>query len=234
MRICAIIPAYNEAAEIGTVVSRVRAKGIDAVVIDDGSSDESGAIAREHGAVVIVHQEKRGKGRSLRHGFDYALAQGYEGVVTLDGDGQHDVDDIDVFLARAAANNACVIVGTRMRNPAGMPLLRFLVNKTMSSLISASCGQVIPDTQCGYRFIGTNVLRAIALSSSDFEIESEVLVQSSRQGFSIHSVPIKTIYRNESSKIDPLFDTIRFFIFMGRVLCAGKANARQRHIRKPH
>ena len=203
MKICAIIPAHNESENIGLLVEKLKRKGLDVVVIDDGSSDGSGSIAREKGAHVIIHEQKKGKGNSLREGFEYALNQNSDGVITLDGDGQHDVDDIDMFIEKTKQNPVCVINGTRMDNPKGMPLLRLLVNRVMSSMITTVCKQKIPDTQCGYRFIHIDILRLLKLSSSDFEIESEVLIQSSRNGAKIYSVPIKTIYCNESSKINP-------------------------------
>ena len=216
MRICAIIPVYNEAERIGRLVTDLKRQNFDVVVIDDGSNDNSGWIAKEKGAVVITHQKKSGKGLSLRDGFDYAVRQNYHGVITIDGDGQHDVDDIPRFVEKAKDGPNCVITGSRMENPRGMPFIRLIVNKLMSVLISFVCKQRIPDTQCGFRFIGGEVLKSIHLSSSDFEIESEVLIKASKKGFKIYSVPIKTIYSNECSKINPLTDTVRFFVYIFR------------------
>ncbi len=86
----------------------------------------------------------------------------------------------------------------------------------MSILISAVCRQKIADTQCGYRYIAAPILKNISLVSSDFEIESEVLIQASRHGFKIYSVPIKTIYGCECSKINPIIDTFRFLVYIIR------------------
>ena len=86
----------------------------------------------------------------------------------------------------------------------------------MSGLISSVCRQRIPDSQCGYRYIAAPILRKISLLSSDFEIESEVLIQASKNGFKIYSVPIKTIYRGECSKINPIIDTFRFIVYIIR------------------
>ena len=216
MKWCIVIPVYNEAERLGDLMTSLKQKNYDIVVIDDGSRDSSGLIAKEKGAFVITHKKKSGKGLSLRDGFDYAVKQNYDGVITMDGDGQHDVGDIDKFINKARENQDCVITGSRMENYRGMPFIRFLVNKTMSIMISFVCKQKIPDTQCGFRFIGTTVLKKISLSSSDFEIESEVLIKASKKGFKIYSVPIKTIYNNECSKINPFIDTIRFFVYLIR------------------
>jgi hypothetical protein len=85
-------------------------------------------------------------------------------------------------------------------------------------MISLFCRQHIPDTQCGFRLIKTNVLRAIKLESSDFEIETEELIKASKKGFKIASVDIQTIYRDEVSKIQPVRDTVRFIAYLWREL----------------
>jgi glycosyltransferase involved in cell wall biosynthesis len=214
MKICIVIPAHNEAKKIGEIVHAIKARGLDTVVIDDGSTDHSDAIAKNNGAVVIVHPAKQGKGVSLRDGFQYAVTQNFDGVIAMDGDGQHAIEDIDVFIQKAQQYPDSVISGNRMSHCPTMPLIRRLVNRFMSSVISSICHQRIADSQCGFRYIGTKVLRSIHLSSTEFEIETEVLIKSARKGFKIYSVPIQTIYRDESSKINPFTDTIRFFRYI--------------------
>ncbi|MFA5060439.1 MAG: glycosyltransferase family 2 protein [Candidatus Omnitrophota bacterium] len=218
MKVCVTIPAYNEAAAIGPLVEEIKKKNLSVVVIDDGSTDNTGDIARRAGAFVLRHENKKGKGASLRDGFAYALKENFDGVLTMDGDGQHAPEDIDLFLAKASQHPRSIILGSRMDNPRGMPLIRFLTNKIMSAVISRIAKQDMPDTQCGFRFISTAVLREVQVASSDFEAESEILIESNRKSFKIYSVPIKTIYRNEKSKINPLMDTIRFVKYLLRTL----------------
>lgn len=213
MKICAIIPVHNEENAIGGIVDSLIKKNIIVVVIDDGSLDNSRKIAADKGAVVISNESKNGKGTSLRKGFDYAIKEGFDGVVTVDGDGQHDVNDFEKFINFAKDNKDIVVNGNRMTDAKGMPFVRRLTNKFMSALISIACKQTIPDTQCGYRYIGADVLKKMNLCSSQFEIETEILMKASKKGFKIYSVPIKTIYRNEVSKINPLKDTIRFIVY---------------------
>lgn len=218
MNVCIVIPAYNESRAIGRIVEEVRSRGWPVIVIDDGSSDHSGMIAREKGAEVIMHPCKQGKGVSLRDGFAYAIKNGFDGVIAMDGDGQHAIEDVEVFLRKAQEDPESVISGNRMANCRSMPWLRFFVNHFMSWTISLICHQHVPDSQCGFRYIGTKVLQRIDLRSSEFEIETEVLIQASRQGFKIHAVPIQTIYRDELSKINPVRDTIRFFRYIAKEL----------------
>lgn len=220
MNICIVIPANNESYTIGFLAESLSKKGFDVVVIDDGSKDETGVIAQEKGAIVIRHNEKKGKGYSLREGFQYALDRDYDAVIIMDGDGQHEVSEIDRFLVEAQKNKRCVIVGNRMVNTKGMPFVRYCTNRFMSWLISLTCGQSIADTQCGYRYIHCDILKAIDLTSRDFEIETEILMKACQKGFKVRNVPIKTIYRNEESKINPFKDTIRFFTYFIKEICS--------------
>ena len=132
----------------------------------------------------------------------------------MDGDGQHSIADMDRFIEKFSRQRSGVIVGNRMSNPTGMPLIRRWTNQFMSFLISSICRQAIPDTQCGYRLIGTDVLKAVELTSHDFEIETEVLIKASKKNFPISSVPIASIYSGQTSHINPFLDTFRFFKYL--------------------
>ncbi|MFA5094237.1 MAG: glycosyltransferase family 2 protein [Candidatus Omnitrophota bacterium] len=214
---CVIIPALNEEMRIGHIVSEARGRGLDCIVIDDGSVDKTRDEAASEGADVIVHRKNHGKGMSLRDGFKRALEGEYDYVITMDGDGQHHPDELEHFIRAAGKNDTDLVIGNRMGNPKDMPLRRRATNWFMSSLISFMAGQSIPDTQCGYRLIKTKVLRAIPLTTDKYEIESEVLIEAARAGFAIKSIPIKSIYRGQKSQIRPFKDTLRFFSFIFRV-----------------
>lgn len=213
-----VIPAHNEAQSIGPLVEAVRALGYDCIVIDDGSVDRTDVVALQAGAVVLKTNAKSGKGHALKVGFDYVQKSGYEALIAMDGDGQHSPSDIAAFVACYKDTNADIVCGNRMHHPRGMPWLRLVTNRLMSWVISFFCRQHIPDTQCGFRLIKTHVLGAIKLKSSDFEIETEVLIKASKKGFKIASVNIQTIYSGEVSKIRPVRDTFRFMAYLGREL----------------
>jgi glycosyltransferase involved in cell wall biosynthesis len=218
MNIAIVIPAHNEAQTIGPLVEAVRALGYDCIVIDDGSVDKTYALAEQAHGVVLKTTTKSGKGNALKVGFDYVVKNGYEALIAMDGDGQHSPSDITAFVACYENTNADIINGNRMHNPQGMPMVRLATNRLMSWLISLFCRQDILDTQCGFRLIKTNVLQAIKLESSDFEIETEVLIRASKKGFKITSVEIQSIYRDEVSKIQPVRDTVRFIAYLWREL----------------
>jgi len=184
------------------------------LVVDDGSADSTSQIASDAGAVVLRNAANEGKGACLRKGFKYALEHNFDAVITMDGDGQHLPEDLPAFIHLGEDTQVDIVVGNRMRKTQNMPLIRALTNRFMSWMISLLSKQGIPDTQCGYRLIKRQVLEKIELKTSNFEIETEILINASRAGFRIVSVPIKTVYRGEKSQINPLVDTLRFIRFI--------------------
>ncbi len=239
-RYCALIPAFQAEETIGEVVSRVKAQGLDVVVVDDGSRDRTAAAAATHGALVISHLRNRGKGSALRTGFAYALRERYDGVVVLDSDGQHDPAEIPRLIEAGERQHAGLVVGNRMadglpaapparpeRSTTGggaaqggvaMPPTRRWVNAAMSTIISQLIRQRIPDSQCGFRVIRKELLADVPLTAARFEIESEVLLSAARRRWKIISVPVTSIYRDQASHIRPLLDTLRFLRLVARFL----------------
>ena len=216
MNICVLIPAFNEEKAIGQIVSHVKKQGLDVIVVDDGSADQTSQKAGNAGAIVLRNDKNSGKGFSLQRGFDQVGQWGYDAVIIMDGDGQHAVEDLPTIIQEFERSRPGIVQGNRMGNPQGMPFVRLMTNHFMSWILSLMCHQRIPDSQCGYRLIRREVLKEIHLKSANFEIDSEILIQSSRKGYKIISVPVKTIYQNERSKVNPIFDTIRFFSFIMR------------------
>lgn len=214
---CAVVPAYQEAARIEAVIRGVLAQGVRVVVVDDGSTDETARVAAEAGASVIRHAVNRGKGAALQSGMCRALESGARWVITLDADGQHDPSDLIAFLREAKRGECPILVGNRMHDTRTMPWVRRLTNRVMSAWLSRMIGQRVPDTQCGFRAYRADVLQHARCEGSHFDAESELLVRLARRGYRIGSVPIRTIYRGERSKINPLTDTIRFMALLIRL-----------------
>ncbi len=214
MKICVIIPAYNESKEISGLIKEIKAKIPDVLVVDDGSTDSTSQIASQTGAVVIKNTINQGKGVCLKQGFKYALDNKFDAVITMDGDGQHLPLDLPAFMRLAENSQSAFFVGNRMLETKNMPWLRIITNKFMSWVISILSKQKIPDTQCGFRLIKGAVLEKVELKTRKFEAETEILLVASRLGFKIESVPIKTVYRGEKSQINPFFDTLRFLKFI--------------------
>jgi hypothetical protein len=139
----------------------------------------------------------------------------------MDGDGQHLPQELPHFLRAAQNSSAGIFVGNRMSNSKSMPLDRLLTNKFMSWLISVVAGQDIPDSQCGFRLIKKELLEKLDLKTSNYEIESEMLIRASRLGFKIEPVAIKTVYTGTKSRINPLLDTLRFILFISKEMMKG-------------
>lgn len=207
---CVIIPAYREAGRIGAVVREALTYLPDVWVVDDGSPDATAAEAGAAGAKVIRHGTNRGKGAALDTGFRAAREAGFEFVITMDGDGQHAPADLPRFQQVYRETGTPVLVGTRMSDTRTMPPLRRRTNRFMSRLLSLEMGQRVPDTQCGYRLYKLAVVPEISAESKRFAAESEILMDLSRKGIRIGSVPVATIYGGEKSKIHPVKDTFRF------------------------
>ncbi|MBM4148485.1 MAG: glycosyltransferase family 2 protein [Lentisphaerae bacterium] len=214
--ICVIIPAYRESGRIGRVVRSVRSCCPDVVVVDDGSDDATGSEAREAGATVLRQEPNMGKGAALERGVEHATGAGFECVITMDGDGQHAPEDIYGFVAAYREGRKPVLIGNRMANPDGMPFVRRMTNRYMSWLLSRRMGVRVPDTQCGYRLYRCDVVRGLLGGSERFAAESEVLLRLASRGVEIGSVPIRVIYSDEKSKINPFKDTVRFFRMLRR------------------
>ncbi len=207
---CVLIPAYNEGSRIARVISEVMPFCPNVVVVDDGSEDDTAKVAEMAGAVVLVQPENQGKGAALHRGFHYAREKGFDFVITMDGDGQHAPEDIPSFI-EAYSDGMPVIVGNRMARPDSMPLVRRITNRFMSWLLSRKMGQTVPDTQNGFRLYKTDVIPELRVDANRFAAESEMLLELSARKVRIGSVPIKVIYRDEKSKINPIKDTWRFF-----------------------
>lgn len=213
----AVIPAYQDEKHIGDIVRRTRERLDHILVIDDGSSDQTAQRAREAGAEVLVHAQNRGKGEAIKTGLEHWSAREVIWAILLDSDGQHLPEEIDRFIAAAAsATEPTFFVGNRMNDTARMPFVRRIVNRYMSSEISRVCGQIIPDTQCGFRMLHRQLIPEMLGGGHRFDYETEVLIIASRKGYRIESVPITTVYTDQVSKIHPVRDTIRFFKLMRR------------------
>jgi glycosyltransferase involved in cell wall biosynthesis len=210
-----VIPSYNADPHLAEVVQDttqfVPLEHI--IIVDDGSLDNTLAVARGTGAVVVEHAINQGKGAALKTGLLKAHDMGLTFAVTIDADGQHKPEEIPRFLECQLATNADIVVGNRMVETKNMPGDRVFANKLTSWFVSARSGVTIPDSQNGYRLIRTETFKKLAtrLKAVKYEAESEFLIKAGRAGARIESVPIETIYATEVSSVNPYVDTARFF-----------------------
>jgi glycosyltransferase involved in cell wall biosynthesis len=215
MQVAALIPAYQAAACLGDVLMRLRAldPAPDVLVVDDGSRDATAMVARQHGVRLHSFAANRGKGHALLAGF--AALRDYDGVVTLDADGQHPPECFPAFVA-AAERGTDLVIGTRARS-ASMPPSRRFANAISSQWTTWLAGQQVSDSQSGYRFYGRRLLDATPVTPGRYEVETEIVVRAARLGFRLAEIEIPTVYGEAASHLSPFRDVPRIVSVLGRL-----------------
>jgi len=209
-----LIPALNAAATLpallDALLNSVSAEEI--LVVNDGSTDNTEEVVRKRQIQCVSLEKTGGKGAALRAGFRVLKNdQSIDSVVTMDADLQHDPEDLPMFLRCREETGSNIVLGSRKILGTSMPLHRRLSNVMTSFLVSARTGCSIRDSQCGFRLIGMEVLKAIETESAGYEAETELLLKACRLGFKVASVPIRTVYNGERSSMTH-WDTTRKFV----------------------
>lgn len=210
-RVMALIPALNAARTIEPVVGKAFPEVERVVVVDDGSTDGTRGVAERAGATVLRHDVNRGKGGALKTGFAYAVENGYEGVITLDADGQHLPHEIPKFLTARRETNADLIIGGRAHLFGEMLPRRRFANRMSAAMISWGARTKVPDSQSGFRYYSTHLLREIRLRTDGFDLESEVIIRAGVRGLKIITIPIDLGFVDglSTSHYKPLGDSLR-------------------------
>ena len=210
-RALVLIPSYNAAKTVGNVVREAKQYVPDVVVINDGSRDDTAAVARAAGAEVVDHPQNRGKGGALKTGFAYAIQHGYDVVITLDADGQHLPREIPKFLRAREEMKGDLIIGSRSHLFDQMLPRRRLANRFSAWTIAKASKTGITDSQSGFRLYSANMLRNIRLRTEGFDLESEVIVRAGVGGFKVITIPIDLGFVDgiSTSHYKPLKDTLR-------------------------
>jgi len=209
-RFCALIPAYNLSHTISEVVRQTREYLSEILVVDDGSQDDTASVARESGAKVLKIAKNQGKGWALRCGFKHLLQKPWEGIITLDGDLQHDPVEIPSLIEEHDKSRSQIVIGSRMAETEKMPWIRYWTNRIGVYCISWAVGQPLTDTQSGFRLYGREVLETIPLWTTRYDTETEILLKAGLLGMKLTCIPIKTIYHDDeqnSSSFRPFPDT---------------------------
>lgn len=205
----ALIPAFDEGRTIAEVVHQIAPFVAAVIVVDDGSRDGTGELARAAGAVVERHATNQGKGAAVRSGLRQALAGSYSHVLLLDGDMQHLPGEAGRLLDVARCSGADLVVGERSFDRRAMPASRYFANRVGSAALSGLIGLEIRDTQSGFRVWRTDLLRRMTLRATGYEVETEMLVKAGRLGARVVGVPVSAVYGTAVSKLRPVRDTTR-------------------------
>ena len=205
-----VVPVFNEAETVGSVVAAARAYA-PVLVVDDGSRDGSADAARRAGAEVIRHPRRRGKGAAIRTGVAAARERGASEVVTLDGDGQHSPADLDAILDAARSRPRTIVVGGRLDEPEpdALPPERLNAIRVAGFFVNWACGVKLHDTQSGFRVYPIELFDEVRLRRGGFVFETEVLVAAVARGWRVLEIPVAAIPRaRQRSRFRPITDGV--------------------------
>ena len=192
-----LVPAYEAEGTVGEVVRGTRRHVDRVLVVDDGSTDRTGARAAAAGAQVVRLPRNSGKGSAVRAGLEELLTAGATHVAFLDADGQHDPEDLPRLL-EAAREGDPFVIGSRMARPEETPAVRYRTNEIGSRILTRMTGHEVEDGQSGYRVIAADLLRRLTLTARGYLIETEILLKAAPHVARFRHVPVRAIYGGPS------------------------------------
>ncbi len=214
-KICVLIPTYNNAGSLASVIDGVMQYTNQIIVVNDGSTDETAAIIESFPVTSVSVSRNRGKGYALRQGFAKAVECGYDYAITIDSDGQHFAEDLPAFLDALEHNRRAIIIGARNMDQAGIPGKSSFGNRFSNFWFWVETGYKMSDTQSGYRLYPVSALRGMTFFTRKYEFEIEVLVRAAWKGIRIAQVPVKVFYPEKEKRVShfrPVRDFTRISI----------------------
>ncbi len=212
------IPAYNEEKIIGDIVRRSLAHAEKVIVCDDGSTDNTATVAKQSGATVISHKKNEGYGASIITLFDRARDEDADIMITIDGDGQHNPDQIPLLVKTLQENNVDVVIGSRFLDKnSGTPGYRKQGIKIITSAANFGSDFKVSDAQSGFRAYSKNAIKSIHPTETGMAVSTEILLKISNKGLALAEVPITVSYNGDTSTQNPvphgvvvLMNTLKF------------------------
>lgn len=222
-RICVVIPTYNNAGTLGSVISEVLEYSPDVIVVNDGSTDATPEIIAGFGDAVDVvsYADNKGKGTALKRGFRRAVGRGFEYAITIDSDGQHYASDLPNFVKAIAEHPGALIVGERDLSNVDINGKSSFANKFSNFWFAVQTGRRLRDTQTGYRAYPLRRLHGLRLLTSRYEAELELLVFAAWHGVELVSIKINVYYPPQAERVShfrPALDFTRISI-LNTILC---------------
>jgi len=194
--VIAAIPAYNEENYISLVVDKTKQYVDQVIVIDDGSIDSTAEIAKKSGAIVLRHEKNKGKGEALNTALRFAKKLEVGVLIFLDGDGQHDPNEIPKIIRPILEGRADLVIGSRYLVKNKIPKYRMIGQKILNAVTNISSGIKVSDSQSGFRGLSQKAIHYFEFHEKGLAVESEMQFLVKRNGLKLIEVPISTDYSN--------------------------------------
>jgi glycosyltransferase involved in cell wall biosynthesis len=218
----AAVPCYNTEGSIQQVVSRAKKYVDKVIVVDDGSFDNTAKVAESAGAIVIRHRKNRGYGGAMISCFKAARTYNADVLVILDGDGQHNPDQIPLLLRPILNGEASMVIGSRfLGNQDSVPRYRRLGIKVITRLFNLGAGFKVTDAQSGFRAYSKRALDVISINGRDMGTSIEILIEARRKGLKVKEVPISCTYDASSHSMHPLVHGLGVILSMTKLSFRG-------------
>jgi glycosyltransferase involved in cell wall biosynthesis len=202
LKACVIIPTYNNAATLATVIADVALYSDHIIVVNDGSTDDTVAIVQQFPEVQFIsYAPNVGKGWALRKAFRHAIEKGYQYAISIDSDGQHFAKDLPAFINKLEEEPNAIIIGARNMGQASVPGGSSFGNRFSNFWFKFETGITSPDTQSGYRLYPLEPLKKMRFITRKYEFEIEVLVRLAWKGIKVISVPVTVYYAPKEERI---------------------------------
>ena len=206
MKITIGIPAYNEEKNIALIITKLKKITDSIIVCDDGSSDLTGEIARELGVIVISHPKNMGYGAAIRSLFLKATELDLDGLITMDADGQHRIEDVNSVFKPINDEVADIVIGSRFldKKSEEMPNYRKVGIKIITKITNLSIKEKLTDSQSGFRAYSKKALQKVIPSDVGMGVSTEILIKASNLELKVAEVPIKVHYDVDTSTHNPV------------------------------
>jgi len=214
-KVCVIVPTYNNAKTLATVLRDVLEYTDQLIVVNDGSTDSTIEILKSFSISLVSYERNQGKGFAIRSGFKKAIELGYDYAVTIDSDGQHFAEDLPKFIDELQSHPNAIIIGARNMDQSSVPGKSSFGNKFSNFWFWVETSLRMPDTQSGFRLYPVKVLQSISFVTRKYEFEIEVLVRAAWRGVEVTSVPIKVFYADKAVRVShfrPFIDFSRISV----------------------
>jgi glycosyltransferase involved in cell wall biosynthesis len=203
MKVIVGLPAYNEEKYVGTVVLQAKQYATEVIVVDDGSTDRTGAVAGLAGAAVIRHESNRGYGSAVRTIISEARVRDADALIILDADSQHNPSEIPSLVA-AISEGYDVVIGSREMQKHMIPRYRRVGQKVLGGLTNLLSGEKIADTESGFRAYSRKAINELDLKETGMAISSEIIKSAAAKKLRIGEVPVSVSYTGDGSSLNPV------------------------------